>query len=192
MFLVVGLGNPGPEAAGNRHNLGFMAVDEIVRRHGFSSPRRRFQADTHDGRIGDEKILAIKPLTYVNRSGEAVGAAVRFFKLTLDQVIVIYDEIDLAPGKMRVKTGGGAAGHNGVRSIDAHIGPNFRRVRMGVGHPGDRGVVVNYVLRDFSKADWTWVDPLIDAVAEAMPLLVDGDDSGFMSRVAFLTAPPER
>ncbi len=192
MHLLVGLGNPGPGAAGNRHNIGFMAVDEIDSRHTFSSPRRRFRGEVFEGTVGGEKLLVLKPLTYMNESGVAVGEAVRFYKLDPAQVIVIYDELDLAPGKIRVKTGGGAAGHNGLRSIDAHIGRDFRRVRLGIGHPGDKTMVSGYVLHDFAKADRDWVEPLLDAIADALVLLVQGDDAGFMNRVTTITRPPER
>ncbi len=191
MLLIVGLGNPGPGHAGNRHNIGFMAVDEIVRRHRFGPARRRFRGEGHDGMVAGEKVLALKPLTYVNRSGDAAGAAVRFHKLAPERVIVVYDELDLAPGKLRVKRGGGLAGHNGLRSIAAHIGPDFRRVRLGIGHPGDKALVERYVLHDFAKSDRAWVEPLLAAVAEALPLLVAGDDAGFMNRVALLTRPPK-
>jgi PTH1 family peptidyl-tRNA hydrolase len=191
MLLVVGLGNPGPGYANNRHNIGFMAVDEIVRRHGFAAPRRRFQGETFEGMVGGEKVLALKPTTFMNESGNAVGAAMRYYKLDLGRIVVIHDELDLGPGRLKVKTGGGSAGHNGLRSITAHIGPDYRRVRVGIDHPGDKDKVTGYVLNDFAKADSQWIDPLIDAVAEAFPLLVKGDDSGFMTRVALLTRPPE-
>ncbi len=191
MLLIVGLGNPGPRHAGNRHNIGFMAVDEIVRRHRFSPPRRRFQGEARDGTIAGEKVLALKPSTFVNLSGEAVGAAARYYKLAPEQVIVIYDELDLVPGKLRIKSGGGYAGHNGLRSIGSHIGPDFRRVRIGIGHPGDKDLVTNYVLGNFAKADGPWIDTLLAAVADALPLLVAGDDNGFMTRVAEQTRPPK-
>ena len=192
MHLVIGLGNPGPEHANDRHNAGFMAVDEIVRRYSFGPARRRFQSDVFEGIVGGEKLLALKPITFMNRSGDAVGQAVRFYKLEPEQVIVIHDEIDLAPGKLRAKTGGGIAGHNGLASIAQHIGRDFRRVRIGVGHPGDRDRVTSHVLNGFSKADKQWLDPLIDAIADALPLLVGGDESGFMTRVALLINPPEK
>ncbi len=190
MLLIVGLGNPGPRHANNRHNIGFMAVDEIVRRHRFSPPRRRFHGSVREATIAGEKVLALKPSTFVNRSGEAVGAAVRYYKLAPEQVVVIHDELDLAPGKLRVKTGGGYAGHNGLRSIGSHIGPGFRRARLGIGHPGDKDLVTDYVLHDFAKADGAWIDSLLAAAADALPLLVAGDDGGYMSRVAELTRPP--
>ncbi len=190
MLLLAGLGNPGPRYADNRHNIGFMAVDEIVRRHSFSPWRNRFQADCAEGRLGGEKVLVLKPQTYVNESGRSVGEALRFFKLAPEDVIVLYDEIDLAPGKVRVKQGGGAGGHNGIRSIEAHIGNNFWRVRLGVGHPGQKELVHGHVLGDFAKADKVWLEKLLDAVAGEIPALVEGDAPRFMSRVAELTAPP--
>ena len=192
MHLVIGLGNPGPEHANDRHNVGFMALDEIVRRHAFGPARRRFQSDVFEGSVGGEKLLALKPVTFMNRSGDAVGQAVRFYKLDPTQVIVIHDELDLAPGKLRAKTGGGIAGHNGLDSIAQHIGRDFRRVRIGIGHPGDKDRVTPYVLHDFAKADRQWLEPLIDAIAEAIPLLIGGDEAGFMTRVALLTRPPEK
>ncbi len=190
MLLLVGLGNPGPKYAGHRHNVGYMAVDEIVRRHGFAPFRSRFQGLVAEGRLGDSKVMALKPMTYMNESGRSVGEAMRYFKLPLNQVVVIHDELDLAPGKMRAKTGGGVAGHNGLRSIKAHIGGDFRRVRVGIGHPGSKDLVSPYVLHDFAKADAKWLVPLIDAIAEASPLLAAGDDPGFMTKVALILKPP--
>ncbi len=191
MLLLVGLGNPGPKHAQNRHNIGFLAVEEIVRRHGFGPWRARFQGLVSEGRMGTEKVLVLKPETYMNESGRAVGEALRFFKLEPDEVFVFYDEIDLAPAKLRVKLGGGTAGHNGLRSLNAHIGPDFWRIRMGVGHPGRKELVHRHVLSDFSKAEWPAMEKLIDAVAAELPKLLSGDDGGFMSRVAHLTAPPK-
>jgi PTH1 family peptidyl-tRNA hydrolase len=192
MLLLVGLGNPGPRHANNRHNIGFMAVDEIVRRHGFGPWRTRFQGRIAEGRIEGEKVLALEPETYMNESGRAVGEAVRFYKLdTESQVIVIYDEIDLKPGKVKVKLGGGAGGHNGIRSIDSHIGRDYRRLRLGVGHPGDKDLVHGYVLQDFAKAETAGRDKLIDAVASELPRLIAGDDGGFMSRLAHIMNPPK-
>ena len=202
MRLLVGLGNPGRDYANNRHNIGFMALDEIVRRYGFDAWRRRFQGQAAEGRIAGRKVMALKPETYMNESGRAVGEAARFYKLAPEQIIVIYDEIDLVPGKVRVKQGGGAGGHNGIRSIDAHLGrlagpgksgggPDYWRVRLGVGHPGDKGRVKGHVLRDFAKSDAKWVETLLDAVAAELPRLIEDDDGGFMSRVAFLTQPPK-
>ena len=190
MLLLVGLGNPGPKYEKNRHNIGFMAVDEIVRRHSFGAWRARFQALTSEGQLGGHKVLAMKPTTYMNESGRAVGEALRFFRLAPSDVIVIYDELDLVPGKVRVRQGGGLAGHNGLRSIDAHIGNEFRRVRVGIGHPGDKRRVHGHVLSDFAKADQPVMARVVDAIAEAIPILVAGDDGAFMSRVALLVFPP--
>lgn len=193
MLLLVGLGNPGREHAGNRHNVGFMAVDAIIRRHGFSTPRAqsKLKGVISEGTVGGEKVIALQPLTYMNLSGESVGAAVRFWKLAPADVIVIYDEIDLFPGKVRVKRGGGSGGHNGIRSIDAHIGADYRRVRIGVGHPGTPDMVSYWVLRDFAKSDHElWLGKTLDAIAEAFPFLVAGDDPGFLNKVALLTQPP--
>ncbi|MHA1153043.1 MAG: aminoacyl-tRNA hydrolase [Alphaproteobacteria bacterium] len=192
MLLLVGLGNPGPRHANHRHNIGFMAVDEIVRRHGFGPWRTRFRGRVAEGRIEGGKVLALEPETYMNESGRAVGEAVRFYKLDPEtEVIVIYDEIDLKPGKVKVKLGGGAGGHNGIRSIDNHIGRDYRRVRLGVGHPGDKDLVHGYVLQDFAKAEVSGRDKLIDAVASELPRLIAGDGGGFMSRLANIMNPPK-
>lgn len=187
---MVGLGNPGPKYEHNRHNIGFMAVDRIVHRHSFGAWRSRFQAMVAEGQIAGQKVLAVKPMTYMNESGRAVGEAMRFYKLEPSDVIVIYDEIDLTPGKIRVKQGGGLAGHNGLRSIDAHIGNDFRRVRVGIGHPGDKARVHGHVLSDFAKAEMPLIERIVDAVAENFWRLVDGDDGGFMSRAANDIFPP--
>ncbi len=191
MLLVVGLGNPGPEHAYHRHNIGFMAVDDIVHRHGFSPFRARFQGRLAEGRLAGDKALVLKPMTFMNRSGQAVGEAMRYFKLTPEQVVVVYDELDLAPGKCRVKRGGGSGGHNGIRSIDRHIGQDYWRVRLGIGHPGHKDRVHGYVLHDFGKAEEDWLDPLLEAVAEAFPLIAEGEPEKFMTRVAILTQPPK-
>ena len=190
MLLLVGLGNPGARYAGNRHNIGFMAADLIVRRHGFSPWRKRFQGEAAEGTLDGEKVLVLKPQTFMNNSGQSVGEAMNFYKLTPDDVVVLYDEIDLAPAKVKVKKGGGAAGHNGIRSIDAHIGPDFWRVRLGVGHPGDKSRVHGYVLSDFSKAEDGWLEKLLDAVSDAIPLMARKQDGKFMTKVALLTQPP--
>ena len=191
MLLVVGLGNPGPEHAYHRHNIGFMAVDDVVHRHGFSPFRARFQGRLAEGRLAGDKALVLKPMTFMNRSGQAVGEAMRYFKLTPEQVVVVYDELDLAPGKCRVKRGGGSGGHNGIRSIDRHIGPDYWRVRLGIGHPGHKDRVHGYVLHDFAKSDEDWLDPLLEAVADAFPLMAEGEPERFMTRVAMLTTPPK-
>lgn len=190
MLLIAGLGNPGPKHDRNRHNIGFMAADEIIRRYGLSLRKSRHHAYVADGNIGGEKILLLKPKTYMNESGRAVGSAARFHKLKPRDVVAIYDELDLAPGKVRVKTGGGHAGHNGIRSIASHIGQDFRRVRVGIGHPGDKKRVHGYVLSDFPKAEMAWVERTVDAIADALPMLIEGDDPGFMTRVAYLAPPP--
>lgn len=190
MFLVAGLGNPGSKYAGNRHNIGFMAVDEIVRRHGFSSWRKKFQGEASEGSLAGEKLLLLKPQTFMNESGRSVGEAMRFHDIDPSRLIVIYDELDLAEGKVRVKLGGGAAGHNGIRSIIAHCGPHFVRVRLGIGHPGDKNLVHPHVLSDFGKADQAWLAPLIEGVAEHLPLLIAGQEANFQSKVHLAVNPP--
>ncbi|MEM9641944.1 MAG: aminoacyl-tRNA hydrolase [Pseudomonadota bacterium] len=184
MILIVGLGNPGQKYARNRHNIGFMAVDEIAHAHGFGPWREKFQGAISDGRIGAGKVLLLKPNTFMNLSGQSVGEAMRFYKLEPDKVIVLHDELDLAPGKVRVKTGGGHAGHNGLRSLHQHIGDTYVRVRLGIGHPGDKRLVSHYVLGDFAKADEDWLSPLIDGIGRAFPELVAGDAAKFQSQVA--------
>src|SRR5882672_10807136 len=183
MRLVVGLGNPGTQHVGNRHNIGFMAVQEIARRHGIGPWRRRFQGVAVEGSIGSERVLLLLPGTYMNESGRAVAEAARFYKLDVGQVVVFHDEIDLAPAKVRVKTGGGVAGHNGLRSITAHIGNDYRRVRIGVGHPGVKELVYGYVLSDFAKSERPWVDTICDAIADNVQLLVKGQDAPFQNKV---------
>jgi len=190
MLIFAGLGNPGPKHARQRHNIGFMAADEIIRRYDFSLRQSKHHAYVAEGMIGGEKILMLKPKTFMNESGRALGSAVRFHKLRPGAVTVLYDELDLAPGKVRVKMGGGHAGHNGIRSISSHIGQDFRRVRIGIGHPGDKKRVHSYVLSDFPKTEQAWVERTVDAVADALPLLIEGDDAGFMTRVAYLAPPP--
>ncbi len=184
MRLLVGLGNPGPKHRDNRHNIGFMAADMIVHRHKLSAPRSRFQSDTFEGTIDGEKVLLLKPTTFMNESGQAVGEAARFYKIPPEDIIIFQDEIDLAAGKVRVKRGGGHAGHNGLRSIHAHLGSSdYARVRLGVGHPGDKGEVHGHVLGDFTKQDRKWVEPELEALAQALPALLAGRDSDFMSQV---------
>jgi peptidyl-tRNA hydrolase, PTH1 family len=184
MKLFVGLGNPGAKYARNRHNVGFMAVERIADRHGCGPWRRRFQGETAEGTIAGERVLILKPGTYMNESGRAVGEAVRFLKIAEPDIVVFYDEIDLAPGKLKVKTGGGNAGHNGLRSLSAHIGNDYVRVRIGVGHPGHKDLVVPYVLHDFAKADQEWLEPLLDAIAGACGHLAAGDQARFLTEVA--------
>lgn len=184
MRLLVGLGNPGSGYTNNRHNLGFMTADSIVARHNLGAWRTKFQGQFTQGQLGSDKVVVLKPSTFMNESGRSVSEAMSFYKLELDDVIVFYDEIELAPGKIRVKKGGGHAGHNGIRSLVAHIGEAFWRVRMGVGHPGQKDRVSGYVLQDFTKADETWVTALVEASADATPLLVDGEDNRFMTDVA--------
>jgi PTH1 family peptidyl-tRNA hydrolase len=190
MRLVVGLGNPGPKYERNRHNIGFMAVDEIVRRHGFGAWRSRFQGLTSDGAIGGDKVLVLKPATFMNDSGRSVGEAARFFKLAPSDVIVIYDELDLARTKVKVKQGGGNGGHNGLRSIDAHLGADYWRVRIGIGHPGEKSKVTGHVLSDFSKAEWPDFERLIQGISDRIDLLVSGKPSDFMSKLAMDLSPP--
>jgi PTH1 family peptidyl-tRNA hydrolase len=184
MKLFVGLGNPGREYAFNRHNVGFMAVDAIASNHDFPGWRKRFSGVAAEGRLGREPVLLLKPGTFMNESGRAVGEAVRFYKLDLGDVVVFHDELDLAPGKVRVKTGGGVAGHNGLKSLSAHIGNDYVRVRIGIGHPGSRELVTGYVLHDFAKADHAWLEKLLGAIAEEAPYLAEGANDKFQSRVA--------
>ncbi len=184
MKLLIGLGNPGAEHARNRHNAGFMAVDAIARTHGFGPWRRKFQGQIAEGRLGTGKCLLLKPATFMNESGRAANEAVRFYKLDLDDVIVLHDEIDLAPCKIRVKTGGGVAGHNGLKSLTRHIGNDYARVRIGIGHPGEKSKVHGHVLKDFTKSEQVWLVPLIAAIADAAPHLADGDNANFMNKVA--------
>lgn len=190
MKLFVGMGNPGTKYAGNRHNIGFMAVDRIADDHGFAGWRNKFQGQVNEGRLGSEKVVLLKPETFMNRSGQSVGEAVRFYKLAPEDVVVFHDEIDLAPGKLRVKSGGGHAGHNGLRSLHAHIGDTYGRVRMGVGHPGHKDAVPVYVLKDFSKADQDWLDDMLRGVSDGAPHLADGDTGRFQNAVALRLNPP--
>ena len=188
MLLWVGLGNPEPGMARNRHNIGFMALDVIAIRHGFSPWRQRFKGLVAEGTVGGHKILALKPMTYMNSSGDSVQAAAAFFKLPVDEITAFHDELDLAPGKMRVKKGGGAAGHNGLRSMDRMLGsPDYWRVRLGIGHPGDKARVLSYVLGDFGKDERDGLIRLLDAIADSAPLLASDEKPNFMSKVALLT-----
>ncbi len=190
MHLFVGLGNPGAKYARNRHNIGFMAMDEIARDHGFGPWRSKFQGQITEGTLGDTKVLLLKPETFMNRSGQSVQEAAKFYKLLVGDITVFHDELDLAPGKARVKQGGGHAGHNGLRSIHAHLTPEYRRVRLGIGHPGHKDAVPGYVLRDFPKADEGWLDDLLRGIADGAPHLAAGDGGKFMNAIALRVAPP--
>ncbi|GAB4536448.1 MAG: aminoacyl-tRNA hydrolase [Ruegeria sp.] len=190
MKLFVGLGNPGAKYARNRHNIGFMAVDAIADAHGFGPWRSKFQGEVSEGWLGREKVLLLKPMTFMNRSGQSVGEAMRFYKLDSTDVTVFHDELDLAPGKVRAKSGGGHAGHNGLRSIHDHIGAAYDRVRLGIGHPGRKELVSAYVLGDFAKADSQWLEDVLRGVSDGAVHLAEGDAAKFMNAVALRTAPP--
>ena len=189
MKLFVGLGNPGAKHAGNRHNIGFMALDRIAADHGFAPFRAKFQGLLAEGRLGSMRVALLKPETFMNLSGQSVGEAMRFYKLEPADVVVFHDELDLAPGKMRLKTGGGHAGHNGLRSLHAHIGDSYRRVRLGIGHPGHKDRVAPYVLSDFAKADQDWLDDLMRGLSDGAVALAEGDEARFLNAVALRTAP---
>lgn len=190
MRLFVGLGNPGAKYAGNRHNIGFMAVDRIAADHGFAPYRAKFQGQVSEGRLGTERVVILKPETFMNLSGQSVRAAVDFYKLAPEDVVIFHDELDLAPGKCRTKKGGGHAGHNGLRSVHAHLGDSYARVRLGIGHPGHKDKVAPYVLSDFAKADQDWLDDLLRGLSEGAAALAEGDEARFMNAVALRTAPP--
>jgi peptidyl-tRNA hydrolase, PTH1 family len=183
MLLWVGLGNPGTHYAANRHNIGFIALDAIARRHGFAPWRRRFQGQTSEGSIGGQRLLLLKPETYMNESGRAVGEAAKFFKIAPPEILVLHDEVELPPAKLRVKAGGGNAGHNGLRSITDHVGNDYRRVRIGVGHPGVKDLVHVHVLGDFAKSERDWVEAMCDAIADNAEALVRGQDASFQNRI---------
>jgi PTH1 family peptidyl-tRNA hydrolase len=189
MKLFVGLGNPGAKYAGNRHNIGFMAVDRIAADHGFAQWRKAFQGMAADGRLGDERVVLLKPGTFMNLSGQSAGEAMRFFRLAAQDIVVFHDELDLAPGKLRLKQGGGHAGHNGLRSLHGHIGEAYGRVRMGIGHPGHKDAVAAYVLHDFAKADQAWLDGLLRGISDGAALLAGGDGPKFLNAVALRMAP---
>ena len=190
MLIVVGLGNPGPKHARQRHNIGYTVADVIAARYGLSAPRRRFQGRAQSGEIAGERVLLLKPETYMNESGRAVRAALNFYKLRARDAIVIHDELDLAPAKVLIRKGGGHAGHNGLRSLHSQIGPDYRRIRVGIGHPGDKHRVLKHVLGDFAAEERLLFARVAEAVAEALPLAVAGDDPGFMTRVALLCPRP--
>jgi len=190
MKLFVGLGNPGAKYAAHRHNVGFMAVDRIHDDHGFSPWKAKYQGLVSEGRLGREKVMLLKPQTYMNNSGQSVGAAARFFKIAPGDIVVFHDELDLAPGKLRFKQGGGHAGHNGLRSIHQHVGPDYGRVRIGIGHPGHKDRVSGYVLHDFARADQEWLDDVLRGISDGAPDLAEGDSGRFMNKVALRVAPP--
>ncbi|MBT8459618.1 MAG: aminoacyl-tRNA hydrolase [Boseongicola sp.] len=190
MKLFVGLGNPGAKYAQNRHNIGFMAVDRVASDHGFAPWRGKFQGSVSEGKLDGEKVILLKPETFMNLSGQSVGEAMRFYKLTPADVTVFHDEIDLAPGKLKVKQGGGHAGHNGLRSLHQHITPEYQRVRMGVGHPGHKDAVPSYVLKDFAKADQEWLDDMLRGISDGASHLADGDIGRFQNAVALRLNPP--
>lgn len=189
MKLFIGLGNPGRKYERNRHNIGFMAVDRIAADHGFTPWRTRFQGEAAEGRLGAERVVLLKPATFMNLSGQSVGEALRFYKLEPADVTVFHDELDLAPGKLRVKTGGGHAGHNGLRSLHQHIGEAYARVRIGIGHPGNKDRVADYVLSDFAKADEGWIGDLLRGISEGAAALAEGDAARFMNAVSLRVAP---
>lgn len=190
MQIFAGLGNPGAKYAANRHNIGFMALDRIASDHGFGPWKARFQGLACEGRLGSEKVVLLKPTTFMNLSGQAVGEAMRFYKSEPGDVTVLHDELDLAPGKCRVKMGGGHAGHNGLRSVHQHIGPDYRRVRLGIGHPGRKELVAAYVLHDFHKADQDWLDDLLRGISDGAAALAEGDAGKFQNAVALRVNPP--
>ncbi|SHF56651.1 peptidyl-tRNA hydrolase [Litoreibacter ascidiaceicola] len=189
MKLFVGLGNPGAKYSQNRHNIGFMAVDRIAQDHGFAPWKSKFQGQITEGRLGHEKVMMLKPETFMNLSGQSVGEAMRFYKLDSTDITVFHDEIDLAPAKTKCKSGGGHAGHNGLRSIHQHIGPHYDRVRLGVGHPGHKDKVPSYVLNDFAKAEQDWLDDVLRGVSDGAPYLAEGDSAKFLNAVALRVAP---
>jgi PTH1 family peptidyl-tRNA hydrolase len=192
MFLLAGLGNPGSKYSGHRHNVGFMALDAIHARFGFPAWRKKFECEASAGEIGGQVALLLKPTTFMNESGRAIGSAMRFYKEDASALTVIHDELDLAPGKIRLKRGGGVAGHNGLKSIAQHIGPEFRRMRIGIGHPGQKTLVTGHVLGDFSKSDRDWVERTVEAIAEAAAVLLDGGDGAFTTKVALILSPPKK
>lgn len=192
MLLLVGLGNPGKQYEHNRHNIGFMAVDEIIYRHNFSKPKSKFQGMVSEGRLGNEKVLILKPMTFMNLSGKSVSEAARFYKIPSENIFVFYDELDLAEGKIKFKTGGGNAGHNGLRSMDQYIDKNYNRIRIGIGHPGDKARVTGHVLGNFSKADQSWLEPVIDAIGRSADKLTSGDGVDFLNEIGLILKPNKK
>ncbi len=191
MYLIVGLGNPGEEYAHTRHNIGFMLADKLADAYDLTLPKQKFQGEIFTGDIAGEKIIVLKPQTYMNLSGQSVAAAMKFYKLTPAQVIVLHDELDLPLGRVKTKIGGGDGGHNGIKNIDAHIGPEYKRVRIGIGHPGDKDAVSDYVLHDFSKAESEQLEKILEALAKPITALLAGDDAGFLNQVALALQPPK-
>lgn len=189
MKLIVGLGNPGAKYARNRHNIGFMAVEQIAAYHGFSPWKGKFNGSISEGRFGSNRIVLLRPETFMNKSGDSVIAACQFYKIDPEDVIVIHDELDLAPGKVKFKMGGGHAGHNGLRSIHSHLGPDYGRVRLGIGHPGHKDRVAGYVLNDFAKSEATWLDDVLRGISDGAEHLAAGDSAKFMNAVSLRTAP---
>lgn len=189
MLLFVGLGNPGTKHENNRHNIGFMAVDEIILRHNFSEPKIKYQGALYEGRLGTEKVLVLKPLTFMNLSGKSVSQVANFYKIPSENIFVFYDELDIEPGKVKFKTGGGNAGHNGLRSLDQYINKNYHRIRIGIGHPGDKALVHGHVLGDFSTNDEKWLEPLLDAIGRAAEKLTTGDGIDFMNEIGLILKP---
>lgn len=187
MLLLAGLGNPGPKYAKNRHNVGFMAVDKIIDRHNFSSSQKKFKSEVFEGKLSGEKVLILKPQTFMNLSGEAVGEAMRFYKLQPSDIFVFHDELDLAAGKVRAKAGGSHGGHNGLKSIDAHCGKDYNRIRLGIGHPGHKARVNSHVLGDFAKSDYEWLDPLLDIIADNANLIAEDNLPELMNKIALAT-----
>lgn len=183
MWIIVGLGNPGSKYERNRHNIGFMAIDELVSKYGLNGPKSKYNAEMYDGEINGVKVIALKPQTYMNNSGESVQPAAHFYKIKPENIIVLHDELDLTPGKVRSKKGGGAAGHNGLRSIDSHLGNNYWRIRMGIGHPGAKELVHSYVLNNFMSDDAAWIDALNQSIAKHMPLMLNNDFDQAMSKI---------
>jgi len=192
MKLFVGLGNPGAKYAANRHNIGFMALDRIAADHGFGSWQKKFQGEICQGTLGSAKVALLKPMTFMNLSGQAVGDAMRFYQLEPADLMVFHDELDLAPGKLRLKQGGGHAGHNGLRSLHAHVGPEYARVRLGIGHPGHKDRVAPYVLSDFAKSDQDWLDDLLRGISDGAAALASGDGARFSNAVALRTGPARK
>lgn len=183
MHLIVGLGNPGREYAHHRHNIGFLAVDALAGKYNLSGPKKKFESEIFEGSVGGERVLALKPQTYMNLSGDAVRQAMDFYKIPLSNVIVIHDELDLPPSELRIKTGGGSAGHNGLRSIDGNAGNEYKRLRFGIGHPGHKDLVSPYVLHDFSREEWDLAEPVLGKIAENFPLLLAGKDKEFLKQI---------